>query len=565
MYMIVPVRQGGGRSALRWCGGYRTDTMSGPRSTEPGSLRARAEAASPGRRPDGDRLSLDDMQRLVHELEVHEIELELQNEELLRAQIELAASRDRLTDFYDFAPIGLLTLAHDATVRQANLTVAAMLGLDRQALIGRAFTGFVDPADQNLLYFHRRAALASATPQSCEIRLRRHDGNTIWVRLNTVCPGDPADHERSCRVAITDWTERHSEQAGASLLAERLQRLVESSPVAIYAARAVPPHDSIYISENVERVLGFSAADMTTREGLWEERLHPDDAPAVREAMQRLFKSGGQVIEYRWLHRDGTYRWIRDDCRFLPGVGGTPAQIVGTFGDFTERKQAREERDRGDVLRRMVTAQEEERQRIGRELHDLIGQRMTSLRLHLEPLAGAAAALPELAGRIEAVTDNLRQLDNDLDKVVRELRPAALDDLGLQAALTQHVHDWSRQFGLPVRLHAAGLVDDRLHADVEGALYRIAQESLTNIAKHARATQVDIVLERRDGVVSLIIEDDGVGFDPGQLYPHRLGLKGMRERAALIGATIEIDSSPGNGTSVLVRGSERRPGEEPHA
>lgn len=140
--------------------------------------------------------------------------------------------------------------------------------------------------------------------------------------------------------------------------------------------------------------------------------------------------------------------------------------------------------------------------------------------------------------------------------MVWEMRPTALDDLGLQAALSSYVENWSKHFGVPVQLHTSGMDRDRLTLEIETALYRIAQEALNNIAKHAAATHVAVMLECRAGQVSLIIEDDGVGFDAhrvGVAGGKELGLVGMRERTALIGGTVDIESQPGVGATVVVR------------
>ena len=133
--------------------------------------------------------------------------------------------------------------------------------------------------------------------------------------------------------------------------------------------------------------------------------------------------------------------------------------------------------------------------------------------------------------------------------------------LGLRAALTNYVQDWSARVGIAATVHSSGLLDERLSADVETALYRIAQEALTNVAKHAEARNVEIILERRPDHVLLIVEDDGVGFEPAhrETAGQGFGLLGMRERAALVGATLEIESSAGNGTAVLVRMAANAP------
>jgi signal transduction histidine kinase len=137
---------------------------------------------------------------------------------------------------------------------------------------------------------------------------------------------------------------------------------------------------------------------------------------------------------------------------------------------------------------------------------------------------------------------------------VWDLRPTALDDLGLRAALSNYIQDWSNRVNIRAELHTSGLLDERLASEVETTLYRIAQEALTNIAKHSRAQQVEVILERRADCVLLIVEDDGVGFEQGE-SPKRggFGLVGMQERAALVGASLQIESAPGRGTTILVR------------
>jgi len=130
-----------------------------------------------------------------------------------------------------------------------------------------------------------------------------------------------------------------------------------------------------------------------------------------------------------------------------------------------------------------------------------------------------------------------------------------LDDLGLRAALANYLHEWSDRAGIIAELHTSGLMDERLSSEVETALYRIAQEALNNAAKHSRARRVGVILERRPDCVLLIVEDDGVGFEPDDTPDrrHGFGLVGMQERATLVGATLQIESTPGKGTTILVR------------
>jgi PAS domain S-box-containing protein len=222
-------------------------------------------------------------------------------------------------------------------------------------------------------------------------------------------------------------------------------------------------------------------------------------------------------------------------------------------------ERLRVEDARRELLRRLVTAQEEERRRISRELHDQMGQQLAALLMGLKTLG------VESYGRRSAL-DTLRQLEVITDELSREvhtlawgLRPPALDDLGLETALYNYVEEWAERSRVPVDFHSAGFGGGgRLPLTHETALYRIAQEALTNVAKHSGADRVSFILERRDGHVLVVIEDNGSGFDvEAMMLPagkgRRLGLLGMRERAALHGGTINVESAPGAGTTLFVR------------
>jgi len=211
------------------------------------------------------------------------------------------------------------------------------------------------------------------------------------------------------------------------------------------------------------------------------------------------------------------------------------------------------------VRRRLSEAQETERGRISRELHDRLGQDLTALKLGLQNLRRQgpfAVAVGEGLGKLETLAEGLMR---DIHRLAWELRPSVLDDLGLDLALQRAADQWSRNTGVPVDLHTgADSGTKRLPQELETTLYRIAQEALTNVARHAQANRVSLLLERRSGYVSLIVEDDGRGFDAqgamgAPASPGRLGLLGMQERVRLAGGTLTIESSPGAGATVFAR------------
>ena len=203
-----------------------------------------------------------------------------------------------------------------------------------------------------------------------------------------------------------------------------------------------------------------------------------------------------------------------------------------------------------DALQRVVTAQELERRRLARELHDETGQALTSILLSLRTVEEAGDER-ELRAAVGEVRELVRSTLQDVRQLAVELRPKVLDDFGLFAALERLTESFGEQTGMSVHFQQTWPTSDRLPAEIETALYRIVQESLTNIVKHARATSVSVVLTRKDDSVSVVVEDDGVGFEPHLAREAGIGLVGMRERVALLGGRLAIESRPGAGTTFV--------------
>jgi signal transduction histidine kinase len=226
------------------------------------------------------------------------------------------------------------------------------------------------------------------------------------------------------------------------------------------------------------------------------------------------------------------------------------------LAEISERK--RTEQARQQLLRQLVTAQEEERRRIARELHDQMGQDITVLLLDLKALRDTAPDDSPVHDRVEQLQVLAMQIGQEMRTLALKLRPTALDDLGLAVTLANYVEQWSAHALVAVDFHSAGLEGARLPLSVEAALYRLVQEALTNVLKHAQATGVSLIVERRTSEIRMIVEDDGVGFDIEAVLhsaptEHRLGLVGMDERVAQLGGTLTIESAPGSGTSVFIR------------
>lgn len=205
-----------------------------------------------------------------------------------------------------------------------------------------------------------------------------------------------------------------------------------------------------------------------------------------------------------------------------------------------------------ELFTRLVTIQEDERRRISRDIHDHLGQQLTALRMSLEALAAQSTADPTLLAYTARAQRIAQEVDETVDFLAWELRPAALERDGLSAALSSLAHGWSVRVRMAVHFESSGIEGLRFSPAVEANVYRLAQEALHNVFRHARANRVSVFFGRFHDHAILTVEDDGCGFSPST-QSGGLGLEGMRERASLVGAELHVESEPGRGTSVLLR------------
>ncbi len=225
-----------------------------------------------------------------------------------------------------------------------------------------------------------------------------------------------------------------------------------------------------------------------------------------------------------------------------------------TLVDRTDRRQALDQRDA--LMRKLIGVQEDERRRLSRELHDELGQHVTALILGLRSLDRAASE--EDRRTLDHLLEIANHIGQESHRLATNLRPTALDDLGLDSAVQQYLHDWRQSTQIAADYDCLGPPAQRLASHIETTVYRVAQESLCNVAKHSGAKYVSVLMEFKRNEVRMIVEDDGRGFDPGVIIPeavsqNRIGLIGMRERVEMSGGSFELESGPGSGTTIYVR------------
>jgi PAS domain S-box-containing protein len=251
--------------------------------------------------------------------------------------------------------------------------------------------------------------------------------------------------------------------------------------------------DAFYWSDEHYRICGLDPEEKPSFSSM--QWIHPDDRAGVRATIERAIRDRSDCeFDYRALWKDGTIRLVRSLAHPLIDQSGVLNEYIGTVIDITE--QTRAEESRKELVRRLLAAQEEERGRISRELHDDFGQRVSALALKLGALRREHGGNTNLDVQLASLEAIVKQLDSNVSVIAWQLRPAALDDFGFAAALTTYVERWSKYFGIHVTVDVSGTEGDRLTDERETALYRIMQEALNNVAKHAGARNVRIALHR---------------------------------------------------------------------
>lgn len=412
-----------------------------------------------------------DKARLLQELQIHQIEVELQNEELRQSMSQVEAGLEKYTELYDFAPVGLFTVDEQGTIKEVNLTGANLLGQGRGQLIGRRFQFFVAPRSRPAFLVFQNKIFAGHDRQICEVALLGTGPTTLWAEL------------QAAAVVTDDQTQKWGRLA---------------------------------------------LIDITARRQAKETQLRNDILTASNRKLE------AEIIRRRAV--EAALEKSEQRTRLLL----TQAQLL------QEKLRT--------ISHQVLQVQEIQRKEISRRLHDEISQLLVGINVHLAIFSKAATTDPK---NIRKTIVPLRKLVEESVKVVhrfaRELRPAMLDDLGLIPTLRSYIDDFPRRKGQQVHFAAHPSVEE-LDNEKRTMLFRVAQEALTNVAKHARASEVNVMMRKIPGGVCLEIADNGIAFNPRLInspgWDNRLGLVGMRERVEMVGGRLRIESVPGQGTTI---------------
>ncbi len=347
----------------------------------------------------------------------------------------------------------------------------------------------------------------------------------------------------------------------------KYRTLVEQIPMVTYTAPLDKALGTFYISPQIESILGYSPKEWLADPGLWVKLLHPEDRDRVLAESQRdLLGSNGAVFrsEYRILTRKSDVLWLRDEATAVKNGLDEPEFLQGIMFDVTEQKRFEEELKSSHERMRELAAhiegvREEERTRIAREIHDELGQALTGIKIDLAwmnkklQIHDRATQTDLLLKRITAMKDTIDTTVQVVRKISAELRPGILDGFGLPAAIEWQASEFQDRTGIQCQLSAIP-EDLDLEERPSSAIFRIFQELLTNVVRHADASRVSISLRKRKGMLILEVQDNGRGISENEKFKaDSFGLLGVRERVALLGGKSSIKGVQGQGTTVTIR------------
>jgi PAS domain S-box-containing protein len=473
-------------------------------------------------------------------------------------EARLRESEERLRAFTSHSPALMCMKDRDGRYRFVNDRFLERYSLRLDQVLGRTDAELFPRRQALAAAAHDAAVLARGEPLQYEERAAASEGQRVSL-VSKFPVFDAAGAVVAVGVVANDITDRRlTEQA----LREQRTLLAEAQKVAGLGSWEWDPDTGrVSWSSELYRILGVLPQDLPPSFENYLERVHPEDRQQSGAMVARaLMDSRGFSMLERIVRPGGEVRYLRSQGEVVRNERGKPIKILVACVDITEQRHSeaalrQAAQDLHGLTRRLVQAEEAERRRLARELHDRVGQSLSALNINLDIVSRESHALtPALRQRLH---DSLGLVDSTLqsiENVMAELRPPLLDEYGLGAALGWHAEEFARRTGVRVAVadrNPAQSKNARPEAAV--ALFRIAQEALNNVLKHARATNVRLEVSATDEELILHVEDDGQGFELASARRGRWGMTTMRERAEAAGGQLHIASSPGEGTRIHAR------------
>jgi len=439
------------------------------------------------------------------------------------------------------------------TFVEINWSGVRLLGyVSREEVIGKVSAKTIYEDSKERFRF-RDIMFRDGSVQEFATRIKRPDGDVRDIAITSTVRRNQKGQIVGYEGFVVDVTDRRQAEAALRESEEKYRTVVENSLASIFIHQKGILQ---YVNPRLVEVLGYDGPHEIVGQPFWI-LVHPEDRSTVKDRGLKREKSHVYPARYdfRLVRKDGATIWV-DMQATRATYRGEPA-VVGNFTDITASRKAGEEIRL--LSRRLIEATEQEKKRLAADLHDEFGQILTSIHFGLEALWAEADAGSVLERkRIDPLVRQVEELADSVRKTTARLRPAILDHLGLVPTMEWYLQDFSSRWSeIDIDFQVVGL-KKRLDAETEVALYRIFQECLTNVAKHAGATRVDVTLTHSHPRIILLVVDNGIGYTQAESglpiwkESQGIGLLSIRERVASLGGVIEMTSSPGRGTRMRI-------------
>jgi PAS domain S-box-containing protein len=487
-------------------------------------------------------------------------ELQEEIEERKRAEEALHRQQEEQQIILDSVPAMIFYKDTDNRVIRVNRALADLTGLPVEEIEGKPVSETFPNQAENF-WEDDWEVITTGYPKRNIIEPVQTPMGIRWVQTDKL----PYSDEKGNIIGVIgfsmDITERKQAEAALKESEERFRTIFEDAAIGICLADL----EGRIITGNLalQRMMGCPADELIGK--TFMEITHPDDLERNLEFFHDLL--AGRLEQYqlekRYRRPDGQYFWARVTVSSVKGAGNVPLYNIAMIEDITQRKQAQENlRESEQNLRylasQLMTAQERERERISRELHDELGQALLVMKLQASYIErGLAQEQGAIRRECQALLQHLDQLVEEIRRLARDLSPTMVRDLGLSSALLQLVKEFTRHYDIEADIDQMENINDLFPRQAQINIYRIFQEALTNIGKYAQASQLRIAIKREDSQVSFLMADNGKGFKVdevlgGDQTRRGLGLMAMKERARMMGGTLEIWSQEGEGTRIAL-------------
>ncbi|MBI2428635.1 MAG: PAS domain S-box protein, partial [Ignavibacteriales bacterium] len=463
----------------------------------------------------------------------------------------LSSSEKKYRSLIETARDVIYTLSPDGIITSLNPIFEKLTGWNRDEWLGQHFAPLVHEDDLIVAAEILTKVLQGDNPTIFELRIKTKENGFMIGEFITTPRYQGGQIIGALGIARDITARKIAEQR----LRESEHQLATAQQIArIGSWEWDISSNTVHWSDELYKIYGLQPGQTTATYESYIERVHPDDRSIVRRNVERaLQEKRSYRSEYRIVHPDGTVRTVEGRGEVVVDEKDSIIKLRGTCQDITEHKLA-DEAVRS-LAKRVVEAQENERRRIARDLHDNICQRLSAVKLHLSALE---TGIRNKQSKNYVQIQNLKRQVGRTIKEVRgisiELRPTTLDDLGLPVALQLLCREFEKTFSIAIQCSIDGVVKEMFDVHQETALYRIAQEGLMNIAKHAQAKKVTLSLASQPSSISMMIQDNGKGFDQSKLSSRKdgsgFGLMNIKERALLLGGSFKISSEKNRGTTL---------------